>query len=108
MPFVSFKNEQNSPHLNVDHIVSLELLARPGQLPTVKIRTTRPEADLTVEFATPAEAQNLIESIVAYSTKSPAAPFELLAPAGAKPKLLAFARFEAGEPYEPGEVAFGN
>ena len=103
MPFVSFNNEQNSPHLNVDHIVSLELVTVPSKLPAVKIRATRPEADLTVEFATPAEAQVLIDAIVAYSAKGPVAPFELLAPAGAKPRLLAFARFEADEPYEPGE-----
>ncbi|QKG55265.1 hypothetical protein GKZ68_00600 [Hymenobacter sp. BRD128] len=108
MPFVSFKNEHNSPHLNVDHIVRLELVTVPSNLPAVNIFTTRPEADLTVEFATPAEAQDLIESIIAYSTKSPAAPFELLSPAGAKPKLLAFARFEAGKPYEPGEVVLGD
>jgi hypothetical protein len=101
MAFISFSNEQNSPHLNVAHIVSLELLAGPGRLPAVRIRTTRPEADLTVEFATPAEAQALIQSIIAHPS-SPAAT-ELLAPAGAKPRLAAFAHFEAGEPYQPGE-----
>ncbi len=104
MPFISFSNEQNSPHLNVAHIVSLELLTATGPLPAVRIRASRPEADLLVEFATLAEAQALIEAIVAYSAQGPAAPSELLAPAGAKPKLLAFAHFGADEPYEPGEA----
>jgi hypothetical protein len=106
MPFISFSNEKNSPHLNLAHIVSLELVTGPGQLPTVLVRATRPEADLAVEFGTLTEAQAFIDSIVVYSTKSPAAPLELLAPAGAKPKLLAFARFEADEPHEPGEPGY--
>ncbi|MFD1469514.1 hypothetical protein ACFQ48_14895 [Hymenobacter caeli] len=105
MPFISFSNEPHSPRLNVAHLVSLELLTGAGPLPAVRIRASRPEADLTIEFATLAEAQALIAAIVAYSAQGAAAAPELLAPAGAKPRLLAFAHFEADEPYEPGEAS---
>ena len=103
MPFVSFGNEKNSPHLNVDHIVSLELVETPGRLPAVSIRATRAEADLSVEFATKVEAQDLIDAIIDYSLQSTTTAFELVAATGAKPKLLPFARFVANEPHEPGE-----
>ena len=36
MPFVSFGNEKNAPHLNVNHIVGLELVEAPGRLPAVR------------------------------------------------------------------------
>ena len=49
------------------------------------------------------EAQDLIEAIIDYSFQSTATAFELVAATGAKPKLLPFARFVAGEPHEPGE-----
>lgn len=103
MPFVSFGNEKNAPHLNVNHIVGLELVEAPGRLPAVSIRATRAEADLSIEFATRVEAQDLIDAIIDYSFQSTATAFELVAATGAKPKLLPFARFVAGEPHEPGE-----
>ena len=103
MSFVSFGNEKNAPHLNVDHIVSLELVETPHQLPVVRIRATRSEADLTIPFPTKVEAQDLIDAIVDYSSTSTATSFELVATAAAKPKLLPFAKFEADEPDEPGE-----
>ena len=103
MPFVSFGNEKNSPHLNVDHIVGLELLESPGQLPAVRIRTTRTECDLRVELATKVEAQDLIDAIVSYSSQSAATAYELVATTAAKPKLLPFARFVADEPRKSGE-----
>lgn len=103
MPFVSFGNEKNAPHLNVDHIVSLELVEAPNHSPAVHIRATRPEADLTILFKTKVEAQDLIDAIIDYSSTSTATAFELVATAAAKPKLLPWAKFEAGESYEPGE-----
>lgn len=103
MPFVSFGNEKNLPHLNVNHIVSLELIESPEKLPAVSIRATRAESDLSIEFATKVEAQDLIDAIIGYSLRSAATAFELVADAGAKPKLLPFARFVANEPYQPGE-----
>ena len=103
MPFVSFGNEKNAPHLNVSHIVALELIEAPGQLPAVSIRATRAESDLSIEFATKVEAQNLIDAIIDFSLQSTTAAFELVAATGAKPRLLPFARFVANEPHEPGE-----
>ena len=95
MPFVSFGNEKNSPHLNVAHIVSLELVEASGQLPAVSIRATRAECDLRVEFATKVEAQDLIDAIIDYSLQSTTTAYELVTASGAKPKLLPFARFVA-------------
>ena len=103
MPFVSFDNEKNAPHLNVDHIVSLELVEAPGKLPAVSVRATRAECDLRVEFATKVEAQDLIDAIIDYSVNSTRSAFELVATTAARPKLLPFARFVADEPHEPGE-----
>lgn len=103
MPFVSFGNQKNAPHLNADHIVSLELVEAPNHALAVQIRTTRAEADLTIPFKTKVEAQDLIDAIVDYSSTSPSASFELVATAAAKPRLLPCAKFEADEPYEPGE-----
>ena len=103
MPFVSFGNEKNAPHLNVDHIVSLELVEAPGKLPAVSIRASRPESDLRVEFPTKVKAQDLIDAIIHYSANSTATSFELVATTAARPQLLPFARFVANEPHEPGE-----
>ena len=103
MPFVSFGNEKNAPHLNVDHFVGLELIESPGKLPAVRIRATRAECDLRIEFATKVEAQDLIDAIINYSLQSAATAFELVATTGAKPLRLPFARFVANEPHEPGE-----
>ena len=103
MPFVSFGNEKNASHLNVQHIVSLELVEAPNQSPAVRIRATRAEADLTIPFKTKVEAQDLIDAVADYSSASASASFELVATAAAKPKLLPCAKFEADEPYEPGE-----
>ena len=103
MPSVSFGNEKNAPHLNVDHIVGLELIESPDKLPAVSIRATRVECDLRIEFATKVEAQDLIDAIIDYSLQSAATAFELVATTGAKPLRLPFARFVANEPHEPGE-----
>ncbi|SFP89690.1 hypothetical protein [Hymenobacter arizonensis] len=103
MSFVSFGNEKNSPHLNVDHIVSLELVEAPGHMPAVSIRATRAEADLRVEFATRVEAQDLIDSIIDCSVPSSAGAVELDANTAARPKRLPFGQFVADERHEPGE-----
>ena len=86
MSFVSFGNEENAPHLNVNHIVGLELLEAPGRLPAVSIRVTRAESDLSVEFATRVEAQDLIDAIIDYSFQSTATAFELVAATGSSPR----------------------
>ena len=103
MPFISFGNGKNGPHLNVDHIVSMELVEAPGKLPAVSIRATRAECDLRVELANRVEAQDLIDSIIDYSLTNSATAFELVATTAARTKLGPFARFVADEPYEPGE-----
>ena len=98
-----FGNEKDAPHLNVDHIVGLELIESPDKLPAVSIRATRAECNLSIEFAAKVKAQDLIDAIIDYSLQSAATAFELVATTGAKPKLPPFARFVANEPYEPDE-----
>lgn len=83
--------------------MSLELVEGSNKLPVVHVRASRAEADLTTPSATKVAVHDLIAAIVDYSLTSTATSFELVATAAAKPKLLSFARFEAGAPYKVGE-----
>lgn len=101
MPFISFVNEQNALHLNVDHIVSLELVKAPNHAGCA-YPGPQAKADLTIAFPTKVEAQDLIDALIDHSLTRATASFKLPA-LTAKPNLLPFAKFGAGEPYEPGE-----